>query len=90
MSELFGADRTHNLFVLFDMAHILALAVTVYLLYMLVKVVLLRERARAMLADPRFLNGRFLLFLHLWLRYVKYFLLTSFIVLLLLFIFRRQ
>ncbi len=66
MSEFLGTDRADNLFVLFNMAHILALAITVGILNMLVKVISLVERGRALLAIPRLNNPRFFRFLVLW------------------------
>jgi hypothetical protein len=66
MSILLGTDGANNLFVLFDMAHVLALAIAMYLLYVLVKVILLVERGRALFALPRLRNYRFLKFLLLW------------------------
>ena len=56
MSVLLGTNRANNLFVLLDMANPLALAFAMGSLYMLIKVVFLLERARAMWADPRFRN----------------------------------
>lgn len=82
MSELLGADRANNLSILSDVLHVLVFAAAVYLFYVLVKLEFMLERARAMLADPRFLNGRFLLFFHITLRYIKYLLLGLLILLL--------
>jgi len=64
MSIFLGTDRTNNLLVLFNMAHVLALAITMGILYVLVKVISLVERGRALLANPRIpRNPRFLRFL---------------------------
>ncbi len=64
MSIFLGTDRADNLLVLLDVAHVLAFAITVYLLYMLIKVVSLIERGRALLTNPRIpRNPRFFRFL---------------------------
>jgi len=60
---LLGTFRANNLLILLNMLHVLALAITVYLLCVLIKVIFLSERGRAMLALPRFNNARFFNFL---------------------------
>ena len=66
VSVLLSTDGANNLFVFLYMLHVLAFAVTVYLLYMLFKVVFFLERDRALSADPRFDNFRYLSFLLNW------------------------
>lgn len=66
MSVLLSTDGANNLFVFLYMLHVLAFAFTVYLLYMLLKVVFFLERGRALSADPRFDNFRYFGFLLNW------------------------
>ncbi len=66
MSVFLGTNGANNLLILFNMAHMLALAISMYLLYMLIKVIFLSERGRAMLALPKFNNCRLFRFLLVW------------------------
>jgi len=66
MSVLLRTNGANKLLILYNMAHALALAISMYLLYMLIKVIFLSERGRAMLALPKFNNCRFFRFLLVW------------------------
>ena len=58
MSEFLGANWANNLLVLLDMSHVLTITVSVNLLCVLIEVVLLSERARALLTYPRLIEDR--------------------------------
>ena len=72
MSILLSANMADKLSILLDVLYVLPLALAVYLLNMLIKVELLRERARTLWADMRFRNERFWTFLTLCFIYVLF------------------
>ena len=64
MGEFFAADRTHNFLVLFDMTHVLALAFTMYVFQMLIKVVSLVKPGRTSVTNKK--NSHNLTFIWLY------------------------
>ena len=82
MSVLLGTNMAHELSILLNVFKVLLLAITVYLLHMLVQVILLRERMRALWADMRFCNARFWCFLSWWFIFTLFMLFHIFLLLL--------
>lgn len=92
VSVVFATNCAHISPILLNMFHVLALVVLVVLLNMLVKIELLRERARAMWAFMRFRNHRFWTFLSLvfFITFSLIFIIGLFDLLLVLFLFLRD